>query len=986
MLTAPAARRIAHLLRAAQPLADALADAAAELRAVTGARGAALVVRRDGRSTRGQSGTIADRVTEIPLSDSDVDGTLLVSGDAIGISDDLALVVTLALAARFLAESAQTDGLTGVANRRTFDQRFNEEWLRAKREGTSLAVAILDIDYFKVYNDRHGHLAGDDALRRVAHAASANLQRAGDRFARYGGEEFAAILPATALPGGIAAAERMRKAVTALAIPHPVDKGGRLTVSIGVAAVEPARGGTAQELLAAADRELYRAKAEGRDRVAADGYTIEYPRDEGLPQPFSALIGRDEDLATVRRAIDVHRIVTIAGHAGVGKTRLALAVAHEAADRFAYVRFVDAVGATTREELLARIAAALDLAGADDAARAIVQGSGEPALIVLDGCERTAEPCRDVVETLAVTPLRFLVTSRLPLGARDERVVRLSPLDARATRELFAQRAQAAGALADPDDPDVAALLRRLGGSPFAIELAAGRLAGTSPRALLQAFTTAGAQSAPAESASLGSLLTSTLAALDDAETSAFAAVTVFRGSFTARDAAAVIGDAVDAREADVLLRAIAARSLLDAASHDGITRWRMIDPVRDAASALPRFETRSHGAYAAHLRWCLDRLDAIKARAGTGTNHAALVESETVIDEVRAALDRALQDDALLNAGADLCIAAVRQWFAVRHAHEGRVRCEAFLDRSEQLETMHRARLHAAAARLAFIDGDLVATEVHARAGDALLGEQDVIERSTVLNFLGIVAKFRGDYDEAERLFRLGCELNARIGNTRGEAIAIGALGTVAFDFRLDHTEAVRRFRQAAAMFRTIHDDLNALVMLGNLAESLAARGDVAEAAEVIAEAAEESRSFGNRATAVQLLSVRALIADLRGDAAAAARAMREVAALLADGTPGVVVVMAFDFAARIVANAGDDVLAATLVGAADRHAAAQATPILPIQRFWRDPLIAMLRERLGARYDDATARARATSEAELFAALDDFLQSVERRGARGA
>ena len=224
MLTAPAARRIAQLLRAPQPLADALADAAAELRGLLGARGVALVVRRDGRSNRGQSGTIADHVTEVPLADADVDGTLLISGDA-HLSDDLALIVTLALSARFLAESAQTDGLTGVANRRMFDQRFEEEWLRAKREQTSLAVAILDIDYFKVYNDRHGHLAGDDALRRVAHAASANLQRAGDRFARYGGEEFAAILPATTLAGGIAAAERIRTAVTALAIPHPVEIG-----------------------------------------------------------------------------------------------------------------------------------------------------------------------------------------------------------------------------------------------------------------------------------------------------------------------------------------------------------------------------------------------------------------------------------------------------------------------------------------------------------------------------------------------------------------------------------------------------------------------------------------------------------------------------------------------------------------------------------------------------------------------------------------
>src|SRR6202035_840196 len=114
---------------------------------------------------------------------------------------------------------------------------------------------------------------------------SSTLQRAGDRFARYGGEEFVAILPATALAGGIAAAERMRAAVAALAIPHPLGKSGRLTVSVGVAAAEPTAGGSPQDLIAAADRELYRAKAEGRDRVAAEGYGREHAHDDALPPP-----------------------------------------------------------------------------------------------------------------------------------------------------------------------------------------------------------------------------------------------------------------------------------------------------------------------------------------------------------------------------------------------------------------------------------------------------------------------------------------------------------------------------------------------------------------------------------------------------------------------------------------------------------------------------------------------------------------------------
>ena len=976
MLTAPAARRLAQVLRGSLPLADVLALGAGELLDILGASGATLVVQRDGRAIRGQAGTLDERAREIALGEGDVDATLLIPSDTT-VPDDLLLIVTLALEARFLAESAQTDGLTGVANRRTFDARLREEWQRAAREHTSLVVAILDIDYFKVYNDRHGHLAGDDVLCRVAHAASATLQRAGDRFARYGGEEFALILPTSSLAGGIAAAERIRAAVAALSIPHPVGKAGRLTVSVGVAASEPAATRSADDLLAAADRELYRAKAEGRDRVAADGYEPEHEEPDALPKPFSALIGRERDVRAVNRAIDVCRVVTVVGAAGVGKTRLALAAAQDAAKRFVHVRFVDALGATNDDEIMGRVRAALGVSDADDVERALRAG-GDSTLLVLDGCERIADACRNVVEVLAKAPLHVLATSRVPLGARDERIVRLQPLDADATRALLIDRAQAAGIVADPDDPDVAALLRRIAGSPVATELAAAQLAGTTPQALLRAFDGAAAREG-ADRATLGSLLVSAVGALDADEAAALIALTAFRGTFSASDAAAVIpSDEIDARLADALLRAIAGRSLLDAASHDGITRWRMIDPVRAAASAVASAAPVQAAAFAAHVRWCLNRLDTIAERSGTGKIRAALIESESVIDEVRVALDRALARPDLLETGAELCIAAVRQWFAVRHPREGRARAEAYLDRADQLPAMLSARLHAAAARLAFIDGDLGGTEAHARAADALLGDRDLIERSPVLNFLGIAAKFRGEYVEAERLFRVGREMNTRIGNTRGEAIAIGALGTIAFDFRLDYDDAVRQFREAAAIFRRIGDDLSALVMTGNLAESLAARGDYSDAAETVAGAVDEVRSFGNPGTTGHLLCVSGLIHALRGDLESAARAMREVFPIIEDGTPGTLTVMTLIFCAQIAAHAGDDAFAAALIGAAERQATADGTPLLPIQRFWRDPITQGLRNRLGALYAQSEARGRTANVGATLAALDEFLAGL--------
>lgn len=202
-----------------------------------------------------------------------------------------------------------------------------------------------------------------------------------------------------------------------------------------------------------------------------------------------------------------------------------------------------------------------------------------------------------------------------------------------------------------------------------------------------------------------------------------------------------------------------------------------------------------------------------------------------------------------------------------------------------------------------------------------------------------------------------------------------------MAFDFRLDYDEAVRRYREAAESFRSIGEDLNALVMLGNLAESLAARGDLAEAAPIVAAAVEESRAFLNRTTSGHLLCVAALVHELRGELREAARAMRELLAILTGGTPGALTVMTLDFSARIAHRAGHDAFAAALTAAAERHAAADATPFLPIQRFWRDPVVAALREHLGERYDEHAERGRTTPEPELFAALDDLLLAIEQR-----
>jgi diguanylate cyclase (GGDEF)-like protein len=161
-----------------------------------------------------------------------------------------------------------TDGLTGVANRRRFDEALDHEWRRGVRSATPLACVMIDIDHFKAFNDRYGHLQGDACLRQIAHALVTTAKRAGDIVARYGGEEFAVVLPGTTAANARLLADQLRTDVAALRIPHDASTTGpHVTISLGVASVVPKQGVAPATLVAAADRALYQAKRSGRNCV-----------------------------------------------------------------------------------------------------------------------------------------------------------------------------------------------------------------------------------------------------------------------------------------------------------------------------------------------------------------------------------------------------------------------------------------------------------------------------------------------------------------------------------------------------------------------------------------------------------------------------------------------------------------------------------------------------------------------------------------------
>jgi diguanylate cyclase (GGDEF)-like protein len=176
-----------------------------------------------------------------------------------------------------MRELTLTDALTGVANRRSFNDALDNEWRRCARARSPLSVIMIDIDHFKLYNDAYGHQAGDICLRQVANAMVDCASRTPDLLARYGGEEFVILLPQVGEQGAATVAQRILGAMRELAIPHRMSSAGDIvTVSLGVATVVPTEGsGGSDALLRAADGALYRAKKDGRNRYCVASWVQE---------------------------------------------------------------------------------------------------------------------------------------------------------------------------------------------------------------------------------------------------------------------------------------------------------------------------------------------------------------------------------------------------------------------------------------------------------------------------------------------------------------------------------------------------------------------------------------------------------------------------------------------------------------------------------------------------------------------------------------
>lgn len=211
---------------------------------------------------------IRDVVHVVRKANGEVDSLI---GFMFDISERKATEEKLLTLQKELEEFSYKDGLTGVANRRMLDQVLEAEWHHALRHQQPLSIVLLDIDYFKEFNDCYGHLQGDDCLKQVSQSLAGTATRAKDFFARFGGEEFMLVLPETDALAASKIAERCRQHIFKLQIPHQQSKiSNVLTISIGVNTIKPQHHDSLQDFINSVDKLLYQAKLEGRNQIQAN--------------------------------------------------------------------------------------------------------------------------------------------------------------------------------------------------------------------------------------------------------------------------------------------------------------------------------------------------------------------------------------------------------------------------------------------------------------------------------------------------------------------------------------------------------------------------------------------------------------------------------------------------------------------------------------------------------------------------------------------
>lgn len=790
-----------------------------------------------------------------------------------------------------LENIASTDSLTGVANRRWLNQRISAEWRRAMRRGSGIALMLIDVDFFKPFNDTYGHVAGDAALQQVATALASCLSRSEDAFGRYGGEEFIAILPETELAGALIIAERMRAAVYDLGIAHSGSLLGRLTISAGVAYEIPARASTPESIIETADKALYDAKRTGRNRVAAENYHSDappaYPSKayrHNLPSVRGRTLGRAQELQRVRALMRATRLLTIAGAAGAGKSRLILETALREIARYPDgVYYIDCSVISDGRYLSTKAASVMGVHETPllppEAAVADFLKS-KRALLVLDNCDLIVGPCLQYTRSLLAESrdVRIVVTCREPLMLSGEVAFMLPALDMHSSMTLFMERAQALGrAIGTQDAASVERVCSHLGGLPRAIELAAAQLRKFSLNELEERLP----DEASMDFHAAQGFVEWTYGVLSPAEQTLLRRLSVFAGGAT-RVAIEEVCCGGDLRANDIpdVLTSLVEHAIVGAEAVDDLERYVLPASIRTFARDRAKDAAEFESVATRHARYFLERARALDESYSTRAWQRLLDEMIPEIENLRAALIFTVWQGNDVQLGAELSAALIQYWQYVGRMSAGRDWIEQLLARDVPLPRHVRAQLLYGVCRLDSarskhaLDCAMLAVQEYRALGD---------EAHLAAALFEVAASYSGlgEYDAADPYLREALEISTRLGDIRcmGETLNGMAL---AEGWRGNTLRSRELLEQSLELFRRLEDDRGVASLLGNLGDLAAVVGDYDRAISLSRQSlAILERLHDPQSTAWQLTNIGCFELK-RGNVEAARPALRRALELL--------------------------------------------------------------------------------------------------------
>jgi predicted ATPase/class 3 adenylate cyclase len=710
-----------------------------------------------------------------------------------------------------------------------------------------------------------------------------------------------------------------------------------------------------------------------------------------LPSQLTSFVGREDDVAEIASLLQEHRLVTLIGSGGVGKTRASLQVAANLIDDFGDgVWLVELAPLTGGGYIPSTVAQVLDLklASEGDPVENLVRAvKGKQTLLVFDNCEHLVEPAARVLAAIlrGCPKVKVLASGRQALGISGEVTYRMPSLPVPKAIALFAERARGADSrfvLTDENTPFVADICRRLDGIPLAIELAAARVKILSPKQLRERLDerfrvlTGGDRSALPRHQTMRALIDWSYELLDQRERKLFRRLGIFVNGFALEGAVAVgSGDDIDKLDVFDVLASLVDKSLVLAEPQDDALRYGLLESTRAYASEKLDDAGERDLIVDRHLRYLRDRFAELWeqwVRTGRRTDLDATLQTE--LDDVRFALDGALVRSEVAD-GAELLANIHTSWQAIGTDAEGVARCEAYLAVLPADNSRLRARLLTTLSHLLGESGHKVrALEVATQAVEQARASGDGALLAAALCRYAQQSTFFGRFDDAEPAL---IQAEAIPGTSTNVRLLLLETRAVLSHFRGDLETAARTWGQLRKELRSLGNARGELSGAFNLAEAEHARGQTQRAVAIVRETLPMVRAGDDKgALALLLVNLAGYLAAV-DDLANAVAAARESIGIHAGREPDHVrVAMAIEHLALAVALCGDQARAAILEGYTDAAFARHGFEREFTETTTHDRLTAVLRESLAP---DALAQLTAegaalTPEAAIALALEDL------------